>query len=770
VTSQSHLDRAPSADTGTGTEGWHGLVSLSNQDAATLARLVDILFPEGDDHLSASGIGVVTYIDRTLSGNNVALQGAYRRGLRALNEASITRTGREFAVADEAACASLVRQLSAGTLPDLASPAPSEFFELVRGHCQEGLFADPAYGGNRDTAGWRFLNHPGIWLENSAEENLSDEPVTKPRILHLGSEEVRPYDAGAPRALPAAYDPGRGAQPSTDPADVIIVGLGAVGGLVAPVFTDAGLNVVAFEAGPWRTGDDFRPDELASTHYTEARMGKKFSSETPRWRRAAGEPTQEATSSLGRMVNGVGGSWAIAGGWARRFHPHHFRYRTHVQERWGEELLPSDSTLTDWPIGYDELEPYYSLVEHLIGVSGDDDNPFLRRSKPYPLPPLRPCRVGEDFTTAATGLGLNARPIPVNTNSAGYNGMPGTRYSPWAAGFGPWDGDRWHPGLTSVPNAMRSGRLDLRTECRVVRILEDETGRACGVEYVGPDGVHRTQEARCVILSSYTYENVRLLLLSTSDRHPRGMGNNAGQVGQHYMTRMFNDVFGYFPDKVFNRHTGPASQAVAVEDFLAEDFDAGSLGFVGGASLSVENQQLPLQISRAPLPEDVQPWGRAYQDHLRKWQNLASVRVLPEALPYRQHTIDLDPVHLDDSPLALPRVRVTYDLLPNENRLSDWAEGKAEELLRAMGATKTWRGPRFTGVCSCHDMGGCRMGEDPNESVVDAGLAVHDTEGLYVFGGAVFPSMPGINPTLTIWALAYRAAERLTQQLLGASR
>lgn len=744
--------------------GWNGLVSLSGGEAHTLTGLVNLVFPEGSNHPSASEIGVVEYIDRALSGEDAKHRGAYRRALWSINRASLTSAGVAFPHSDREQQARIMRELVAGTLEGMSTPEPREFFDLLLGHCQEGLFADPTYGGNRDCAGWKFLGHPGIWLENTAEENLASEPVIKPRIRHLGSEDVHPMSAVA-AVPPVEFDPGRGASAVNEPADVILVGLGAVGGLVAPVFADAGLRVVALEAGPWRTGDDFIPDELASTHYTRARMGSKFLSETPRWRRKVDEPTRPATFSLGRMVNGVGGSWAIAGGWSRRLHPHHFRFRTHLVDRCGEGAIPDGSTLTDWPIGYDELEPYYTLVEQVIGVSGAEDNPFVIKSKPYPLPPLRPCRVGEEFRSAAVGMGLTPMTMPVNTNSAAYKGMPGTRYSAWAAGFGAWDGDRWHPGLTSVPDAVRSGRLDVRTECRVVRVLEDGAGRARGVEYVGPDGARRTQEARCVILSSYTYESVRLMLMSTSAAHPRGMGNDAGQVGRHFMTRMFDDVFGYFPDKVFNRHTGPASQGVAVEDFLSESFDSASLGFVGGASLSVENQQLPLQISRAPLPADVEPWGLSYQEHLRKWQNISSVRILPEALPYRQHVLDLDPHHRDDSSLALPRIRITYDLRDNEHRLADWGEGKAEELLRAMGAERTWRGPRFTGVCSCHDLGGARMGSDPGASVVDVDLAVHDTDGLYVFGGAVFPTAPGINPTLTIWALAYRAAERLAQRL-----
>ena len=181
------------------------------------------------------------------------------------------------------------------------------------------------------------------------------------------------------------------------PADVVLVGMGAMGSVVAPVLARAGLRVVGLEAGPWRTKHDFLPDELRSAYYCRGEMGPKFLNETPRWRRNEGEPTREATFSLGRMMNGVGGSVIHWGGALRRCHPHHFEYLTHVRDSFGEGVLPDGHTLTDWPVSYDELEPYYTKIEYLIGVAGNEDNPFVWRSKPYPLPPLRPFRTSEFF-------------------------------------------------------------------------------------------------------------------------------------------------------------------------------------------------------------------------------------------------------------------------------------------------------------------------------------------------------------------------------------
>jgi gluconate 2-dehydrogenase alpha chain len=340
-----------------------------------------------------------------------------------------------------------------------------------------------------------------------------------------------------------------------------------------------------------------------------------------------------------------------------------------------------------------------------------------------------------------------------------------TTYCAWSNGFGSFNGDKWDPSLTSIPEALATGNLDLRTHCRVIRIGTDENGRANGAEYVDPSGRRRFQRARIVILSAYTFENVRLLFLSGESRHPNGLGNNTGQLGKHFMTKMFAHVDGYVPGVIFNRHTGPAAQGLVLDDFFAPDFDSVQHGFIGGATLGAEQQFLPIQISREALPPDVQRWGKPYKDHLRKWQNFAVVRIQPDTLSYASNSIELDPDYRDRSGVGLPVLRLTYDLRDNEQRLADWMEAKSEEILREMGATKTWRGDRFTGVGSSHDFGGARMGDDPLKSVVNPELGVHDTPGLYVFSGAAFPTCPGINPTLSLLALVYRAAESLVQRM-----
>jgi gluconate 2-dehydrogenase alpha chain len=736
--------------------------ALSLSEAATLDALFEQLFPADENGPGASSIGVLHYLDRALSGPYAPKLEAYRLGLYALDVECESRFGKRFVDANGIQQQQLIAALEQGSALHFRAVEPKAFFELARAHLQEGLFADPLYGGNRDKAGWRFLGHPGVWLENSAEENLTDKPADKNGEIRSLAELNLPERE---RKLVPGYDAHRGTAEPAPEADVLLVGAGTVGSLVAPVFTKAGLKVVALEPGPFRTQSDYLPDELGSTYYCRANMGPKFLSEVPQWRRNDGEPTQEATFSLGRMMNGVGGSIIHYGAWMRRFHPHHFKMLSYVQDRWGLSVLPQGCTLADWPVSYVELEPYYTLLEHEIGIAGDESNPFITRSKPLPMPPMRPFRLGELFKSATKRMGLHAHPVPVGVNTVPYRNRPATTYSAWSNGFGSLTGDKWDPSLTSIPEALASGNLDLRTHCRVIRVGTDENGRVNGVEYVDPLGRRRFQRARIVIMCAYSFENIRLLFLSGDAKHSSGLGNNRGQLGKYFMTKMFAHVDGYIPDLVFNRHTGPAAQGVVLDDFFASDFDSLQHGFIGGATLGAEQQFLPIQISREALPPDVQRWGKPYKDHIRRWQHFGVVRIQPDTLSYLNNYIELDPHHRDRSGLGLPVLRITYDLRENEHRLADWMEGKSEEILREMGATKTWRGERFTGVGSSHDFGGARMGENPENSVVNPELRVHDTPGLYVFSGAAFPTCPGINPTLTLTALVYRAAERLIRRM-----
>lgn len=750
-----------------GTRDLESLVTFTTREAAIADAIFECMYPADEGSPGAAAIGVLSYVDRALADAYADVAETYRLGLAALDLASTRTIGCDFTAATPKQRRALLTGMERGRLKGFATPDQSEFFSLLLAHCQEGLFADPAYGGNRDKRGWASIGHPGVWLEHTAEENLSAEPVTKGgRIQSLA--DLGYSLGGTPGEAPPipGYDPDRGVRPPGGKVDVLLIGVGAVGGVLAPMFAEAGLRVVGLEAGPYRQPADYIPDELGAAYYCRQNMGGKFMSEQLRWRTAADAPTTVASYSLGRMMNGVGGSLVHYGGWLRRFHPHHFRYRSYLTERYGEGAIPEGCTVADWLVGYDELEPHFTRLEAEIGVAGDAaKNPFLERSRPFPLPEMRPSRMGEAFREATEALGLHPYPVPAGMTTRPHNGFPETKYSGWDSGFGAREGDKWHPGLTSVPRALATGNFDLRTGCRVLRVVTGADGRATGAEYVDRDGVRHIQEAEVVVLSAYTWENLRLLFLSGDDKRPDGLGNTGGQLGRHVMVKMFSHVDGSFPDRVFNRHTGPAAQSMVLDDYVSTEFDALAHGFVGGATLGAENQFLPIQISRETLPPDVPRWGAKYKRHIRDWQHLGVVRIQSDALPYHANYVDIDPTHTDTSGFAMPVLRATYDLQANERAANAWFQGKGEEILKGMGAAKTWRGPAFTGLCSSHDTGGARMSEDPAAGVVDRDLQVHDTPGLYVMSMAAYPSCPGVNPTLTLWALCSWAAERLIDRL-----
>ncbi len=737
--------------------------SQRNTAVALFARM----FPADDGKPGATEIGVIDYLEQQLIGYERDLAQTYRTGLDKLDQCAQQQYHQPFAQCQPGQQDALLSALEQGTLPDFAFPAQAAFMDILVRHMREGLFADPIHGGNRDKLGWQTLGHPGVWLENSAAEMLAQEPVTKGGVIQSLQDLADmdfPRPDGAP-AIPPGFDPDRGLVPPQGPADVILLGMGAMNSVIAPLLTEAGLQVVGLEAGPYRSRQDFVPDELAQAYSGRARMGPKFNSEVPRWRRNEGEPTQPLTFSLGRMVNGVGGSVYHYGAWMRRFHPHHFRARSRVRENGWEHILPANSTLADWPIAYADLEPYYSRLEWEIGISGVNDQPPIPRSRDLPMPPLLPFHMGEVFRETTAGMGLHPYPVPVGVNSVPYGGRPATTYSSWICGFGTFDDSMWHPAAVGIPQALATGNLDLKTHCRVLRILTDEAGHARGVEYADPAGNVHVQEGRCIILGTYTWENIRLLLLSRDDRHPGGLGHNQGQVGRNLMSKMFAHVLAKFPDRVFNRHCAFASQSLILDDFLHEDFHAADHGFLGGGTISAEPQYLPLGISREATPPHVGKWGAAYKQHILEWQHLGVLRIQPDTLSYTNNFVDLDPHHRDRSGLGLPLIRVTYDLRENEHRMAAWMEDKCEEILLAMGGQDPWRGPRFTGVGSSHDLGGLRMGEDAASSVVDPNLEVHDTPGLFIFSGATFPSCPGINPTLTMMAVCMRACEDIVKRL-----
>ena len=296
-------------------------LTLTATEFETIAAIFDRLYPADQSSPGARSIGAHIYLDRALVGWLRDCLPLYRRFLRALDRCLDQTSESHFRALTGSEQDAVLGKLERGELAALSGFDQPAIFAMMLAHCQEGLFADPLYGGNRDKAGWASLGHPGVWLSTTAEENLAATPVVRDgRILSLTDVRDDLAAQTMPEPRPINFDPARSIEPPSGPADIVLVGVGAVGGLIAPILARAGLRVVGLEAGPWRSPGEFVPDELGATYYCRQSWAQSSWPRNP-LAPTSDEPTRDPTYSLGRMMNDVGGSVIHYGAWLRRSIP-----------------------------------------------------------------------------------------------------------------------------------------------------------------------------------------------------------------------------------------------------------------------------------------------------------------------------------------------------------------------------------------------------------------------------------------------------------------
>ncbi|MGH2551497.1 MAG: GMC oxidoreductase, partial [Thermomicrobiales bacterium] len=517
--------------------------------------------------------------------------------------------------------------------------------------------------------------------------------------------------------------------------DVLIVGTGAAGGIAAYVLANAGIKVVALEAGPRLGIKDFlaNDDEISgSVRHWDGEP--KFNKELPTWRPDAASPVTAPLVPPVPMGNMVGGTSVHYGTQNWRFRADDFTPYSSTVARYGADAIPTGSTLADWPVTYDELESYYDQVEYLIGVSGKGGaNPFeSARSRDFPLPPLRDMGFGNMAKDAMTALGYHPFPQPTAILSQDYDGRPACTYCGFCGSFGCWNDSKSSTLVSAIRKGEETGNLEIRPNSRVTKILSNDTGQVTGVQYLDEQGDLQEQPAGVVVVSTYVYENVRLLLLSSSDYYKNGLANNGGNVGKHYMSHAYTGSYGYFPDHRLNLFSGSNGQAVAMDDLNGDNFDHTGLGFIRGAAIFVSNGNLPIGNSRN-VPPGLPAWGAEYKKWLREnGDSVGMIFAQVEPLPYEDNFLDLDPDVKD--PLGFPVVRVTYSLKDNEIAAQNFILKKLEEIMVKMGATQTWPSfpPGLAIPINSHAYGGTRMGDDPALSVVDKYGFAHEAPNLMV--------------------------------------
>jgi gluconate 2-dehydrogenase alpha chain len=557
--------------------------------------------------------------------------------------------------------------------------------------------------------------------------------------------------------------------------DVVIVGVGAAGGILAAELGKAGMKVIGLERGPRLATADFTAhDELRYFQRQDLRPNVKRQPIT--WRPNAN--TRANPLPVQNYGNQAGGGTVHYGAVSWRFHEDDFRARSHTIDRYGASAIPQDSSLADWPLSYADLEPHYDRAEYELGVSGkagnvqgnklDGGNVFeAPRRREYPLPPLRDDQSGVVFRGAAKKLGYHPFPTPRAILSEEYQGRPGCTYCGFCQAFGCHVGAKSSILVTKLPEADATGNFRLVTGAMCYRVNSDNSGRVTSVSYYGPGGSDNTIEAELVILSPFIYDNTRLLLLSKTEKFPNGLANSSGQVGKHLMAHMMPNVLVAFDDRYVNVFMGPSAQKHTIDDFNADNFDHGGVGFIRGSQVSIGTISLqggPIGTTTFNPPPGIPRWGAAYRDFLASYfARQAAMVAQTENLPYADQTIDLDPNARDQ--WGLPAPRLTYDWRrPNELARVEFMMRKMEELGRAMGATHVWRAPLGLGAPGAHHEGGTRMGSDPKISVVNRYGQSWDIPNLFIVGSSTFPSMSGFNPTLTIQALAYMSADAIVNR------
>ena len=553
--------------------------------------------------------------------------------------------------------------------------------------------------------------------------------------------------------------------------DVVVVGLGGAGGVAVRPLCEAGLEVVGLEAGTWLGPRDFAPDELRNNIRGWPQATQKANREIPVHRPRSGA-ADSPRSAVHPMMNGVGGTTLHYWAQSWRLNPWNFKLVTETTRRYGSGRIPPDSTVEDWPFGYEELERYYDVVERAIGVSGqagnvggvidDRGNVFEGpRANAYPMPPLRGSEFTELMANAARRLGWNPFPGPAAINSEQYNNRSPCLYHGFCSRGGCHVSAKNSTAVSTIPAAHATGNLDVVTEAHVTRVLVDGEGRAAGVEYIKDDETH-VQPADVVLLGCYVYENVRLMLLSSSDAYPNGVANNNGQVGRHYMSHNQGaGVLALFPHRL-NRWYGLPAQGVAVDEWADDNFDHSDHSFIGGGNLWIYSDQRPIAAARMPTFDRAPRWGSVWKsfvvENADRWVNSY---IQKTTLPYEENYLDLHPSVTD--PLGFPVCRITADHKDNEHEVAEFMQDKMERWFLEAGAIETIRQPIGTMGVTTHAYGGTRMGDDADTNVVDRYGFCHEVPNLGVLGASVMGTTGSHNPTLTVQALAWRTAERLIE-------
>ncbi|HRY50630.1 MAG TPA: GMC family oxidoreductase [Candidatus Paceibacterota bacterium] len=542
------------------------------------------------------------------------------------------------------------------------------------------------------------------------------------------------------------------------PVHAVVVGAGAGGGVVAKELSEAGLTVVLLERGGWPGFEQHGHDELISQRTTI--LGNAFGPDDERHRRVVsagpGKWRVVLPSEGGYNNNAacVGSGTVSYGAMAWRFMEKDFGMRSTYGAVAG-------STLEDWPIRYDDLEPFYEKAEWEIGVAGDmSSNPFSPpRRKPYPMPPFPLNREGEMLQAAAKKLGFHPVPVPMLRNSVPYGGRAACIKCRYCVGFACEVDAKCGTQNTVIPAAIATGNCEVRAHSVAKEVGVDDRGFARGVTYFDADDREQFQPADLVVVAASATETARLLLNSKSRLFPTGAGNLRDWVGRNLQGHAYAGAWGLFEQETYDDVGAGATIAIM-------DFNHGNPGLTGGAMLANEFIRLPYLFS-SRRPPGAPAWGKAHKDWQRQFfKRSVGVMGPVQEMPVFEARVEVDPVVKDH--WGIPVARLSGQRHPHDIEICRFTSSKAELWLKEAGAVQTWTWVPGLGLSGGqHQAGTCRMGNDPKTSVTNKFGQVHDIPNLFVADGSLHVTNGGFNPVLTIMALGYWIGDYIRKNWKG---
>jgi choline dehydrogenase-like flavoprotein len=528
-----------------------------------------------------------------------------------------------------------------------------------------------------------------------------------------------------------------------EPVEVCIIGGGVAGSMLAFELAGQGIEVRVLEAGP-------RHDLKKRHEYMRNNLHgiNPWVSDNPERDRYTSKGTYRYPLN-DKRVKGVGGSGLHWAGLAARLHESDFE----LHSRYGVGF--------DWPIRYHDLEAYYTRAEKLVGVSGPNHSrqtPW--RSEPYPMPAFPVSYSDKILKVAFDKLGIALHQTAVARTSVGYEGRPP------CLSFSMCDTcpilAKWTPDLL-IAKAEKTGKVTVMPNTRVTRINSNKTGTT--IESVTAESVINgarmatNYRANIFVLAAHTVESTRLLLLSKSDSHPKGLGNRNGYVGKNFMEHPYITIGAELNEKTYTERIGFETSYSL--HFYELSRQSGANAFI----LIPENRAVisPWDIARKELQKQI-TWG----DELKKqvadqFGYTAEISAMIEQLPYEENQISLDEAITDELGLPVPKIVYSFKR-EREQRTIEKAAAVIHQIFEALNARNIR--PRVVGM-PAHHLGTCRMGNDSRSSIVDPDLRVHGIDNIYIVGGSVFPSSGAVAPTLTIAALSLRLGDHLRARLKG---